>query len=251
MTLAIRACGLSDVGRSRRHNEDSFEIDSATRLFIVADGMGGHGHGEVASLLAVQAIGESVRGSLEAQREEVGDSQSSRRFLHRAFAEAQERIKRATREDPALSGMGTTAVCCLAGDARVLVAHVGDSRVYRLRSGHLSQLTEDHTWVNEQVQAGVLSLDEARFHPLKSVVTRALGADDGQDVDLLDLELLDGDLLLLCSDGLTTMLDDERIAEVLAGGQGLEDTCRQLVQAANDAGGLDNITVVTIAVGDR
>ena len=253
MTLEVRACGLSDVGRSRRHNEDSFEIDAAAGLFVVADGMGGHGHGEVASRLAVEAVVRSVRESLEAEGPATGDWRSRERqlrekVLRAAFIEAQGSIMRATREDRSLTGMGTTAVCCLLGDDRVSVAHVGDSRVYKLRNDRLNLLTEDHTWVNEQVQAGVLAPDEARFHPLKSVVTRALGAENGNEVDLLDLQLQGGDLLLLCSDGLTTMLDDERIVEILRVGQSPEDTCRLLVHAANDEGGLDNITVVVIAV---
>lgn len=144
--------------------------------------------------------------------------------------------------------MGTTVVGLVVGNGAAVVAHVGDSRAYRLRGGELELVTDDHTWVNEQVKAGYLSQDQARTHPLKSVVTRAVGGDHEVEVDVRELELEAGDLFLLCSDGLTTMLRDEEIREHLTASDSLEECCQQLIAAANGHGGVDNITVVLLEV---
>jgi protein phosphatase len=237
----------------RSHNEDSFEIDREHGLFVVADGMGGHSHGEVASRMAVESIRRFVT---EAEREKDATwpfpydprLQRHSNVLKAAVRLAHDQVLSAIRRDGNLYGMGTTVVGCLVRDSTVAVAHVGDSRAYRLHDGKLDRLTQDHTWVNEQVVAGFLSEEQARDHPLKNVVTRALGGDSEVRVDVSEIELEPGDTLLLCSDGLTTMLDDPEIEEhLLAMENGdLDRACESLVSEANVRGGHDNVTVVLV-----
>jgi serine/threonine protein phosphatase PrpC len=246
--MRLRACGLSDVGRSRNHNEDHFEIVGDGRLCVVADGMGGHGHGDLASRIAVEAILEHI-GS--ASRQSGGSAPDERsRLLETAIDSAHRRLLERVAADEDLVGMGTTTVVMLVEDGAGAVAHVGDSRAYRLRQGELELLTEDHSWVNEQVRAGFLSADQARSHPLKNVVTRALGGEAGIQVDVETIAVQPEDLYLLCSDGLTTMLRDEEIGDRLreVGESSVEEVCSRLVGDANERGGLDNVTVVLIAV---
>ena len=251
--MSVKACGLSDVGQSRSHNEDCFAIDADHGLFLVADGMGGHGHGEVASQLAVEAIRNAM---LENDARPAGGNSPSAEGIRphaarlaAAFREAHNTVVHAMREDSTLLGMGTTAVGCAIHDEIAAFAHVGDSRAYRLRDDDLELVTEDHTWVNEQVMAGDLSADQARSHPLKSVVTRAIGGDREIAVDVREIEVRDGDVYLLCSDGLNTMLSDRDIHDHLAADGTLEEMCHRLVDAANERGGLDNITVLVMAIG--
>ncbi len=252
MTLRLSACGRSDAGRVRSHNEDCFEIDPEHQLYVVADGMGGHSHGEVAARMAVDAIRAFVRRSEEpdetwpyAYDAHLGRSAN---VLKTAVRLAHDRVLSAIQHDGTLYGMGTTVVGCLVRDGEAAVAHVGDSRAYRLHDGHLELLTQDHTWVNEQVVAGFLSQEQARDHPLKNVVTRALGGDSEVSVDLTEVTLEPGDAILLCSDGLTTMLDDRAIEACLrrTADGGLEDACQGLVTEANARGGHDNVTVVLL-----
>lgn len=244
--LRARACGLSDVGVLRSHNEDCFEIDPEHQVFVVADGMGGHSHGEIASRIAVQAIRDHLVGHADRAGSAHATKQSAR--LRDAVRLAHERVLAAIRKDAALHGMGTTVVSLLVDGDSVAVAHVGDSRAYRVRDGKLELLTQDHTWVNEQVVAGFLSEEQARVHPLKNVVTRALGGDSDVEVDVKEWKAQAGDLYLLCSDGLTTMLSDAEILERLGSSARLEDTCARLVRDANLRGGFDNISVVLLRV---
>ena len=250
--LRIRASGLSDVGRARTHNEDCFGIDPEHRMFVVADGMGGHNHGEVASRIAVKAIQEFVEQTAENDTTWpfVYDARLQRHSnrLKTAIRMAHDKVLRAIRHDGSLIGMGTTVVGFLLKGRVAAVAHVGDSRVYRLREGRLELLTQDHTWVNEQVVAGYLSAEQARAHPLKNVVTRALGGESEVVVDVREVEVMAGDVYILCSDGLTTMLSDEEIERRLLEPVSVEEVCRNLVRDANAKGGLDNITVVLIQV---
>ena len=252
--LDLRVSGLTDVGLARKHNEDCYEIDRDRYLFVVADGMGGHSHGEVASRIAVDAIRDFI------QRGELGDTQ---RFAHEselkthsnrlrnAVRTAHDQVLHAIQGDGSLQGMGTTVVGLLLEDTTAALAHVGDSRAYRLRGERFELLTEDHTWVHEQVLAGYLSEDQARHHPLKNVVTRALGSEKEVLVDLQEVEVEAGDLYLICSDGLTTMLDDQEISEIVADSDSLDQACRSLIAAANSRGGLDNITVIVVAVNEQ
>ena len=252
--LRARACGLSDVGVLRSHNEDCFEIDPEHQMFVVADGMGGHSHGEIASRIAVQAIREYVAGAASGEArgstplDGAGGSRTGR--LKQAIRLAHDRVLKAIRQDGSLHGMGTTVVGLLLDDGKASVAHVGDSRAYRLRGGRLELLTQDHTWVNEQVVAGFLSEEQARVHPLKNVVTRALGGDSEVDVDAREWPVEPGDLYLLCSDGLTTMLSDAEILERLRTASRLEEACGRLVRDANARGGFDNISVVLLRIED-
>ncbi len=247
-----RACGISDVGRVRNHNEDSFAIDPERYLYVVADGMGGHSYGEVASRIAVSSILEFVTKSADEDATLPFELDSSlarhTNVLRAAIRLAHERVLRAIRQDSALHGMGTTVVGLLIDAGRAAICHVGDSRAYRLRQKHLELLTQDHTWVNEQVVAGLLTEQDARVHPLKNVVTRALGGDSDVQVDVRELQVEPGDLYLLCSDGLTTMLNDQEIFERLSANAPLEEVCHRLVRDANSRGGYDNVSVVLLKV---
>jgi protein phosphatase len=250
--IRLKACGLSDVGRARSHNEDCFGIDPEHQVCIVADGMGGHNHGEVASRIAVKAIREFIEQTADHDTTWpfVYDSRLQRHSnrLKTSIRMAHDKVLRAIRQDGSLVGMGTTVVSFLLKGDIAAIAHVGDSRAYRLRDGELELLTEDHTWVNEQVVAGYLSEEQARAHPLKNVVTRALGGESEVVVDVREVGVLAGDFYLLCSDGLTTMLSDEEIAGNLGSGEPPDAVCRSLVHEANAKGGLDNITVVLVQV---
>ncbi len=258
MTLQARAYGLSDVGRIRAVNEDSFTIDPELGLYLVADGMGGHGHGDVASGLAVRTIRDRLRQELAGS----GWSGFRHRFgrppkrlaadsLKRALVDANDRLLLAVEENLELTGMGTTVVAVMIEGARGTVAHVGDSRAYRMRGGRLELLTGDHTWVAEQVTAGNLSEDQAREHPFKSVVTRALGGERDLTVELLEFDLAPGDVYLLCSDGLTGMVPDEHIEKRLATSTSPAALCNRLVADALRGGGRDNVTALALAIDDR
>jgi protein phosphatase len=255
MMLRVKACGLSDVGLTRIHNEDYFEIDPQHRLYVVADGMGGHSHGEVAAQIAVHSIREFIDKTAEKDTTwPFGmDSRLERHtnLLRMAVRIAHDHVLRAISKDGSLYGMGTTVVGFLLAGKTAAVAHVGDSRAYRLRGGRLDQLTQDHTWVNEQVVAGFLSKEQARSHPLKNVVTRALGGESDVLVDVRELEVRPGDLYLLCSDGLTGMLSDGDIRDRLASGRDLHEICRGLVNDSNARGGIDNVTVVLLRIEEE
>ena len=250
--LRIKACGLSDVGLTRAHNEDYFEIDPQHRLYVVADGMGGHSHGEVAAQLAVNSIREFIARSADRDTTwpfgmEDGLARHSN-LLKMSLRIAHDHVLRAISKDGSLYGMGTTVVGLLLSGSTAAVAHVGDSRAYRLRGGRLEQITQDHTWVHEQVVAGFLSQEQARTHPLKNVVTRALGGESDVQVDVREIETAPGDLFLLCSDGLTGMLSDADIRDRLASGRSLHEICRTLINDSNARGGIDNVTVVLLAI---
>lgn len=250
--VRVKACGLSDVGLTRVHNEDYFEIDPEHKLYIVADGMGGHSHGEVAAQIAVNAIRDFIHKTADKDTTwPFGmDNRLERHtnLLKMAVRIAHDNVLRAISKDGSLYGMGTTVVGILVAGSVAAVAHVGDSRAYRLRNGRLDQLTQDHTWVNEQVVAGFLSKEQARSHPLKNVVTRALGGESDVMVDVRELEIRPGDIYLLCSDGLTGMLSDADIRERLSAKASLHEICRSLVNDSNARGGIDNVTVVVLAV---
>ena len=248
--IGIDAHGLTDTGLARQHNEDCFAIDEERKLYVVADGMGGHSHGEVASKLSVDSICEFVTRNGDATPSPHPWDDALRphsNLLRGAILSAQRRVLRAIEGDLSLSGMGTTVVGLMVQDDVGAVAHVGDSRIYRARKGTFELLTQDHTWVNEQVMAGYLSDEQARTHPLRNVVTRALGGEAEVDIDLQEVTLENGDVFLLCSDGLTGMLRDEEILSVLQGEPDLNVACQTLIDAANARGGSDNITAVIVA----
>ena len=236
------AGGMTDVGQVREINQDYWgefeDPERKRRLFVVADGMGGHLGGEVASRMAVESISE-VFGA--------GDDDAVP-LLTRAFETANERVFKAAQEDMDLAGMGTTAVCLLVEPGgRGWIAHVGDSRGYRQRGDEFSQITEDHSVVGALVRMGHITEDEAKIHPQRNEILRAIGTNEQVEVQVTPLELQPGDRYLLCSDGLSGLVDDPEIDEVL-GRQDPEEAVRTLVQMANLEGGNDNITVQIVQV---
>src|SRR5712692_8831973 len=252
-TTAIDAFGLTDVGRKRKHNEDAYALDVSEGLFIVADGMGGHAAGEVAAKITVETIGEFIAATR--QKEEATwpfkythELRFNSNRLAVAIEKANERVMSAVASQPWLKGMGTTVVAGLLNEKILSLAHVGDSRAYLYRDGELSRLTDDHSWVHEQVAAGILTEEEAKSHPLKNVVTRALGGGPLVSPDLQELSFDAGDVFLFCSDGLTTMLSDEEIRDAVGAESEPKKLCQKLVDMANDKGGVDNITVVVARI---
>ncbi len=226
------SAGKTDPGRVRRRNEDAFVVDPP--LFAVADGMGGAQAGEVASRLAAAAFREYREADELAPEERV----------RAIIKEANRRIYDRARTDSEVSGMGTTVTAALLTDGRVVIGHVGDSRAYRIRNGRLEQLTDDHSLVADLMRSGRLTAEEAEGHPQRSVITRALGTDPDVDVDTLVVEVEAGDLFLLCSDGLSTMVSDSEVLKTVERAGTLEEAARDLVRAANTGGGEDNVTVV-------
>lgn len=223
----------SHTGRQRRSNEDAYLARSP--VFVVADGMGGAQAGEVASGLAV----DTFEGGLGA-----ASSGSAEELLAERVLEANARIHAMSREQPERAGMGTTLTAAHVGAHEVAIAHVGDSRAYRLRGGEFERLTEDHSLVEEMRRRGQLTAEEADEHPQRSVITRALGPEPDVRVDTLSWRGEAGDVYLLCSDGLTSMVSEPRVAEIVRAAKDLDDAGRSLIAAANDAGGRDNITVI-------
>ena len=237
MSAVGRSTGLSHPGRKRRRNEDAWVCNPP--LFAVADGMGGARGGEIASRVAATALGESVDGSGETR-------------VVALIQEANRQVYDRAREDSDAAGMGTTITVALFENGIVSIGHVGDSRAYLIRDRKVDQLTEDHSLVAELVRTGRLSPEEAESHPQRSVITRALGTDPDVDVDSFSVEAKPGDLFLICSDGLTSMLDDEAILEVVDRNRDdLDAAAKELVAAANRNGGEDNITVVFFEVAEE
>lgn len=252
--VRVESFGTSDRGLRRHHNEDAFLVRDDLGLFVVADGMGGHAAGEVAAGLAVSEIERVVESTQDAAETTWPDGWDARlpcdsnRLVFAALM-AHRRVTGAVEGDPGLRGMGATVVAALFSSERnrLTVAHVGDSRAYLLREGRLQLLTSDHSWVHEQVVAGLLSEDAARSHPLKNVVTRALGGAQEPIADVREHEAKVGDLLLLCSDGLNGMLEDDELAGILQRRRPeLRATAQDLVDEANRRGGTDNITIVLV-----
>src|SRR4051794_40972134 len=228
----------TDTGRKRRHNEDSYVV--APPLFAVADGMGGAQAGEVASKLAAAALEDTDPGTTSGPEK-----------ITQLIREANRRVYERANADPTTSGMGTTMTVALVEGNEVTIGHVGDSRAYRVRDGELEQLTEDHSLVNELLKTGKLSREEAETHPQRSVITRALGTDPDVDVDTFSVQAETGDLFLLCSDGLTDMVPEDSILEVVERHrEDIDGALRALVKAANRGGGQDNITVVAFEIAD-
>jgi PPM family protein phosphatase len=232
-----QVASVTDTGRKRRHNEDAFVSDPP--LFAIADGMGGAQAGEVASRLAASALRES------------GHEGSGEDRVAQLIQDANRLVYQRSGEDSSLWGMGTTMTLALVEDGRVVIGHVGDSRAYLIRKGMLDQLTEDHSLVAELTRAGKLSEEEAEIHPQRSVITRVLGTDPEVDVDTLSVDARTGDIFLLCSDGLTSMVDDEDILRIVNDKRDdLAAAAKALVKAANRRGGEDNITIVFFEIAE-
>ncbi|HUT55744.1 MAG TPA: Stp1/IreP family PP2C-type Ser/Thr phosphatase [bacterium] len=250
--MEVKAFGATDVGKVRAANEDSFLLDEELKLYIVADGMGGHQGGGYASSRAVAQIKAEILRQEGKQESTQPLSAASGRTpaqirLKSALLLTNEMLFKKAMEDSTLRGMGTTVTAIQLDHVVANIAHVGDSRLYLMRNGDLLQISRDHSWVQEQVDAGVLSEEEARVHPLKNIITRSLGHDRELIVDLDRREYQPGDRFMLCSDGLTNMVDDETIKQVMRG-KDLEASVKELIRLALEAGGQDNITTLIVEI---
>jgi len=249
----VQAVGLTDTGKVREHNEDSIGLDGDIGLYVLADGMGGYNAGEVASGIAVKTITNLVREAFVGQELDGNDKTTG---LHRpsiilrdAIARANKIIHQTSKTQTQCEGMGTTVVAALLHDNRITIAHVGDSRLYRLRKDTFEQLTMDHSLLQELVDRGFYSAEEAQRATNKNYVTRALGVEATVDVEVHELPVEPGDWLVLCSDGLTDMVEPETVQAILAGKRGeLPEAAAEMVDLANRNGGRDNISVVLVRV---
>ena len=236
-----------DAGRARSNNEDAVIVDAHSGLAILADGMGGYNAGEVASSMVTTFVAAELGRWLREVKDQASVA-DLRRAMEICVDNANRAIFNAANSNPQYAGMGTTLVLCVFRDNRLLVGHVGDSRVYRMRAGRLQQITRDHSLLQEQIDAGLITVEQAAFSANKNLVTRAVGVEDTVLLETHQHDMLGGDLFLACSDGLSDMLDDNAIAQVLLAHTSLEQTARALVDAANEAGGRDNISVILARV---
>lgn len=237
----LRSYALTDIGRKRQLNQDYIylsenPIGNLPNVFIVADGMGGHNAGDYASRLAVETVVEEIGASSD---------KNPVKILDNAIGRANTQLRKRAREDRSLRGMGTTLVAATCIDRCLVVANVGDSRLYVI-SDEIRQITQDHSLVEEMVRMGGIDKETARNHPDKNIITRAVGARSDVEVDFFNVELQTGDMVLLCSDGLTNMVEDEMICRILKGDGDLEDKVEDLMRTANQNGGKDNISMIVI-----
>ncbi len=252
--LKIDSYGISNVGMKRGQNEDSYLINDDISLYMVADGMGGHLGGEYASKLAVSTVEEMVRhlrfdpDCTQIRGVNTEESSPADQLTH-AIQEAGRRIHDQALFDENLRGMGTTTVVALFSSPKLYIANVGDSRAYLIREGRIRQITEDHSLVSEQVKAGMISQQDARGHKLKNIITRSVGYQEEVDIDVIAHDVKAGDRYLLCSDGLSNLVEDREIEETVDKFE-LQEACEKLVNSANSRGGDDNITVVLLQVDD-
>jgi PPM family protein phosphatase len=246
----------TDKGLVRENNEDSYRIESGLKLFVLSDGMGGAQHGEVASAIAVEAIAEyCLHVAQNSSSPFIADprpafSEQTNRLIN-AIALANQKILSSAQQDPHKHGMGATILAMWFQDAYASIAHVGDSRAYLLRSGSLTQLTADHSLVAEQVRQGLMTPAEAERSPLQSILTRALGTQPDVEIAGAEQPVQAGDVILLCSDGLSRMVADTEIAEILQSTTSAQSAVNALIERANQHGGLDNVTVIVVRVFER
>ncbi len=248
--MRVVAAGQTDVGCVRKHNEDNFLIDSEVGLFLVADGLGGHAAGEVASQIVVDKMGQFISQTVEKDRTWPLEYDVSLPFdgnrLKAALLLTDQAIVDDIRNNPERESMGSTVVACLVHESRVTLVHVGDSRAYLLDENGIHQVTRDHSWVAEQVANGILTPEEARKHPFRNVITQALGNGGELDISVQEIQVQELDHLLLCSDGLSGMLQDNDIWKIVRNSSSLQDAAQQLITSAKANGGEDNITVLLI-----
>lgn len=245
--MTLEYFSATDTGRARNNNEDSVAVDEASHLVVLADGMGGYNAGEVASGMATSFI-KTELGRWLAEASDNASDTDVRRAMDICVDNANRAIFNAANSNPQYAGMGTTLVVGVFRDGRLLMGHVGDSRGYRLRGGRLAQITHDHSLLQEQIDSGLITAEQAAFSANKNLVTRAVGVEDTVLLETHLHDVLPGDTYLLCSDGLSDMLDDESIAQLLQSSDALSEVAAALVDAANDAGGKDNISVVLARV---
>ncbi|MEN3366763.1 MAG: family protein phosphatase [Burkholderiales bacterium] len=252
--VALELASRTDTGRIRSKNEDAIAVSGMYGIAILADGMGGYSAGEVASRIATDVIRESLEEGLDRLESQLQDLLTTRgRQLQNLMVESIQRansaVIEAARVQPEYQGMGTTLVTALFHEDKVIIAHVGDSRAYRFRQGELTQITRDHSLLQEQIDAGLISPEWARFSQNKNLVTRALGVDAEMEVEIHDHQTEPEEVYLLCSDGLSDMLTDEEMRDILLmHGASLQGACDALVQKANQNGGHDNISAILVKV---
>ena len=251
----VQAVGLTDTGKVREHNEDSIALDGDIGLFVLADGMGGYNAGEVASGMATSLIADGIQEEwkpADVQRLSREEAKAlSEKLIREQIGRANNAIFTTSQNNPECAGMGTTLVVCLFYDNFMTVAHIGDSRLYRLRGDAMEQITRDHSLLQEQLDSGLITPEEAKLSQNKNLVTRALGIDPTVEPEIHVYETQVGDSYLLCSDGLSDMVEDEEIRLTLITLRSNPNlTVQQLVQAANDNGGRDNISAVLIRVAE-
>ena len=248
--MGIHAAGGTDVGCVRKHNEDSFHVDPALGLFVVADGLGGHAAGEVASQIVVDTVARFVADTVEKDRTWPAEYDPALSYdgnrLKVALLLSDQAIAEDIRRNPERETMGSTVVAGLFHGHRVTLAHVGDSRAYLIGPKGIRQVTRDHSWVAEQVANGILTASEARVHPFRNVITQALGNGGGLEIEVQDLELDNSERLLLCSDGLSGMIGDAQIWDIVNQASDLSSAVESLISAARSYGGEDNITAVLV-----
>lgn len=244
---------ICDKGIRRNNNQDFSHAELLTTdqgqigLFVVADGMGGHNKGEVASRLATESFVGAFRQYLEEERQSQ-EKLGFRRMIRRAFDQANKKVYSLSKQDEIYRGMGTTMVVALSNQKKLIVANVGDSRLYFLRGEEIRQITVDNSYVQELVEEGVLMPEQAKTHPDRSRITRAVGTEQELKIDFYEIGLQAGDKVLLCSDGLSDMLDEKEIEKLLASYEEPKDCCEKLVEEANRKGGRDNITVICLTI---
>jgi len=250
--MRVTSCGMTDVGVKRTNNEDNYLINEELQLFVVCDGMGGHVGGEFASAIAVNTV-EEVISAMEFQPSSpsgpVEAADVLREKLRYAVRLAGKRIYEKALEEPEYKGMGTTCLALLVAAGNAYLAHVGDSRGYIVREGRIEQLTEDHSLVNEKIKAGLLTPEQAKTHKLKNIITRSLGYMEDVEVDLQVRALRRGDRYVLCSDGLSNLIDTAEIGDAVLE-YGPQESVRRLIQIACERGGDDNITTIVARVDE-
>jgi serine/threonine protein phosphatase PrpC len=244
--LSIDFAAITDIGRERLNNEDSYGYDAESHLYVVCDGMGGRAAGEVASGMAVRTLIESFASS-EAMRIE-GEPMPVANRLMQAILDANQAVREAAAQNPNLLSMGTTLVCACLDGSRAVFGNVGDSRAYLIRDGYCLQVTQDHSLLAEALRAGEIAFEDAATSSLQSIITRAIGAEDKVDPDLYGAELQHGDILLLASDGLTRYVQPEEIETVVRTGVDLTANCQEFIDIAKRRGGVDNITCILLHV---
>ena len=249
----LHHAGMTDVGCVRKHNEDNFLMSAELGLFIVADGLGGHAAGEVASQIVVESMGRFVNDTVEQERTWPVDYDASLSFnanrLKAAITLSDKAIAEDIRSNPERETMGSTVVAALVSGSKATLAHVGDSRAYLLDPEGIRQVTKDHSWVAEQVANGILTPSEARVHPFRNVITQALGNGGDLDIEIQEMDLAESERLLLCSDGLSGMVPDQQIWEIVKQAGSLQSAAEALISAARAAGGEDNISVILLGIG--
>ena len=252
--MKFLSAGKSDKGVSRQNNEDNFCVDDDLRLFIVADGMGGAAAGEVASRMAVETIRNHVKRSSAGNEPFPTGSGYDKKFsdasnrIASGIRLANQAIYEASQSNVKWRGMGTTVAAALLDGSKMSIAHAGDSRIYLIRTSSIIQLTDDHSIVSEQVKSGLLTKEEAEGSEVRNIITRALGSAPSVEVDLDEIDIMDGDRVVLCSDGLTTMVSDNVILSTVAASDEPGRACSALIDIANKNGGKDNITVALVYV---